>query len=73
MPLAGNTVVTTDTTIELIKREARAKAIDEFAKSLNERLEEKRKKAASVLVGWAYEDAIEIADQLAEQLKAGGK
>ena len=40
-------------------------AIDE--KVLIERLEKQQKKAFSVLVGWAYEDAIEIINQLAEE------
>ena len=40
-------------------------AIDE--KVLIERLEKQQKKAFSVLVGWAYEDAIKIINQLAEE------
>lgn len=43
----------------------------EFIEKLIERLEEKRKKSASVLVGWAYEDAIEIVNELAEEHNNG--
>ena len=75
---------------ELIKkldghdRELKAKAFDEFAKSLIERLEERRKDIqrrmdnvgptiALVCMDSSFMQAIQDADQIAEQLKEGDK
>ena len=56
-------------------RREREKAIDEFAKSLNERLEEEKKYCSyhPHTRDETINKSIEIVNQLAEQLKAGGK
>ena len=38
--LAGRTIITTDTTLEEIKKEVRNKAIDEFAELMKEKLKD---------------------------------
>lgn len=73
--LAGRTIITTDTTLEEIKKEVRNKAIDEFVERLKAKVEEK----ISLQMFLDEDDLLDkdqidkYIDEIAEQMKAGGE
>lgn len=64
--LAGRTIITTDTTLEAIKKEVRNKAIDEFANTLIPRL-------TDAIYQKDVESMTNLIDDVARELKAGGE
>lgn len=73
--LSGRTIVTTDTSLEAIKKEVRNKVIDEFAEKLKDSLIHNYRHFLNIDTDgfeWLTTDAVEThIDELVKRLKGG--